>query len=231
MLAIKGLNAHYGASHILQGVDLEIPDGRIIALLGRNGVGKSTTLRTVMGLVPPSGGSVELDGVNIAGWRPHQVARAGVAYVPEGRLIFPDLSVIENIKVAERVPARAWPLPRLLELFPPLRERARSRGANLSGGEQQMLAIARALVSDPKVLLLDEPSQGLAPLIVRELAGVIRKLRDENVTILLVEQNMKLAEAVADELHVMVKGRMVYAATPERFRAEEQEIRSRYLTV
>ena len=231
MLAIKGLNAHYGASHILQGVDLEIPDGRIIALLGRNGVGKSTTLRTVMGLVPPSGGSVELDGINIAGWRPHQVARAGVAYVPEGRLIFPDLTVIENIKVAERIPARAWPLHRLLELFPPLRERARSRGANLSGGEQQMLAIARALISDPKVLLLDEPSQGLAPLVVRELAGVIRKLRDENVTILLVEQNMKLAEAVADELHVMVKGRMVYAATPDRFRAEEQEIRSRYLTV
>jgi branched-chain amino acid transport system ATP-binding protein len=231
MLAIKGLNTHYGASHILQGVDLEVPDGRIVALFGRNGVGKSTTLRTVMGLVASSGGSVKLDETDISGWRPHQVARAGVAYVPEGRLIFPDLSVIENIKVAERVPARAWPLDRLLELFPPLRERARNRGANLSGGEQQMLAIARALVSDPKVLLLDEPSQGLAPLVVRELAGVIRKLRDENVTILLVEQNMKLAEAVADELHVMVKGRMVYAATPERFRAEEAEIRRRYLTV
>ena len=231
MLAIKGLNTHYGASHILQGVDLEVPDGRIVALLGRNGVGKSTTLRTVMGLVPPSGGSVKLDGTEIAGWRPHMVARAGVAYVPEGRLIFPDLTVIENIKVAERVPARAWPLPRLLELFPALRERARNRGANLSGGEQQMLAIARALASDPKVLLLDEPSQGLAPLVVRELANVIRALRDANVTILLVEQNMKLAEAVADELHVMVKGRMVYGATPERFRAEEAEIRSRYLTV
>jgi branched-chain amino acid transport system ATP-binding protein len=231
MLAIKGLNTHYGASHILQGVDLDIQGGHIVALLGRNGVGKSTTLRTVMGLVPASGGSIALDGIEISGWRPHQVARAGVAYVPEGRLIFPDLSVIENIKVAERVPARAWPLPRLLELFPALRERARNRGANLSGGEQQMLAIARALVSDPKVLLLDEPSQGLAPLVVRELAGVIRKLREENVTILLVEQNMKLAEAVADELHVMVKGRIVYAASPERFRAEEQHIRSRYLTV
>jgi branched-chain amino acid transport system ATP-binding protein len=231
MLAIKGLHTHYGASHILQGVDLEVPDGCIVALLGRNGVGKSTTLRTVMGLVPQSGGTVELNGVNIAGWRPHQVARAGVAYVPEGRLIFPDLSVIENIKVAERVPARAWPLPRLMELFPSLKERARGRGGNLSGGEQQMLAIARALVSDPKVLLLDEPSQGLAPLVIRELAQVIRSLRDENVTILLVEQNMKLAEAVADELHVMVKGRIVYAATPEQFRAEEQKIRGLYLTV
>ncbi len=231
MLTIKGLHTYYGASHILQGVDLTVPDGRIIAILGRNGVGKTTTMRTVMGLVPPGSGSIELDGINIAGWKPHRVARAGVAYVPEGRLIFPDLSVIENIKVAERTPARAWPLARLLDLFPSLRERARNRGANLSGGEQQMLAIARALVSDPKVLLLDEPSQGLAPLVVRELASIIRKLRDEKVTILLVEQNMKLAEAVADELHVMVKGRMVYAATPEQFRAEEQDIRGRYLTV
>ena len=231
MLTIRGLNTHYGASHILQGVDLVVPDGRIVAILGRNGVGKSTTLRTIMGLVAPTSGSVELDGTDMAGWPPHRVARAGVADVPEGRLIFPDLSGIENIKVAERVPARAWPLPRLLELFPSLRERARNRGANLSGGEQQMLAIARALVSDPKVLLLDEPSQGLAPLVVKELANVIRTLRDEKVTILLVEQNMKLAKAVASELHVMVKGRMVYAATPEKFHAEEQEIRSRYLTV
>src|ERR1700679_4106807 len=141
MLAIKGLNTHYGASHILQGVDLEVPDGRIVALLGRNGVGKSTTLRTIMGLVPPSGGSIELDGTSITGWSPHLVARAGVAYVPEGRLIFPDLTVIENIRVAERKPARSWPIPRLLELFPSLAERAASRGGTLSGGEQQMLAI------------------------------------------------------------------------------------------
>ena len=175
-------------------------EGRIVAVLGRNGVGKTTTLRTVMGLVPPSGGRVMLDGADITGWPPHRVARAGVAYVPEGRLIFPDLTVIENIRVAERRPARAWPLPRLLELFPPLRERAGNRGGNLSGGEQQMLAIARALVSDPKVLLLDEPSQGLAPLVVRELAEVIRRLPRQGVTILLIEQNMKLAEAVADEI-------------------------------
>jgi branched-chain amino acid transport system ATP-binding protein len=151
--------------------------------------------------------------------------------VPEGRLIFPDLTVVENIRVAERRPARAWPLPRLFELFPALGERAANKGMHLSGGEQQMLAIARALVSDPKMLLLDEPSQGLAPLVVRELARVIRLLCDQGVTILLVEQNMKLAEVVAHELHVMVKGRVVYAASPERFRAEENEIRSRYLTV
>jgi branched-chain amino acid transport system ATP-binding protein len=231
MLGIRGLHAHYGASHVLQGVDIEVPRGRIVAVLGRNGVGKTTTLRTVMGLLPATGGEVTLDGRPITGWQPHQVARAGVAYVPEGRLIFPDLTVIENIRVAERRPAKDWPLARLFALFPALEERAGNKGIHLSGGEQQMLAIARALASDPKVLLLDEPSQGLAPLIVRELARVIRLLCEQQVTILLVEQNMKLAEVVAHELHVMVKGQVVFAATPERFRAEEDAIRSRYLTV
>ena len=231
MLRIEGLNTHYGASHVLQGVDLNVKQGWISAVLGRNGVGKSTTLRTVMGLVPASGGRVLLDGTDIAGWAPHLVARAGVAYVPEGRLIFPDLTVIENIRVAERKPARLWPIARLLELFPSLAERAGNRGGTLSGGEQQMLAIARAMVSDPKVLLLDEPSQGLAPMVVRDLARVIRLLCGAGVTILLIEQNMKLAEAVADEMHIMVKGRIVYAASPEQFRAEEAQIRTRYLTV
>jgi len=231
MLEIKALNTHYGASHILQGVDLALGAGRIAAILGRNGVGKSTTVKTIMGLVPPSGGTVRLDGTDITGWPAHRIARAGVAYVPEGRLIFPDLTVIENIKVAERTPARAWPLARLLELFPSLDMRRTNRGSQLSGGEQQMLAIARALVSDPKLLLLDEPSQGLAPLVVRELARVIRLLREAGVTILLIEQNMKLAEAVADELHIMVKGRVVYSADPQRFRAEEESIRTRFLTV
>ncbi|MGE0766652.1 MAG: ABC transporter ATP-binding protein [Hyphomicrobiaceae bacterium] len=231
MLAIEGLNTHYGASHILQGVDLALGGGRIAAILGRNGVGKTTTVKSIMGLVPPSSGSVTLGGVDITGWPAHQIARAGVAYVPEGRLIFPDLTVIENIKVAERTPARAWPIARLLELFPALEMRRTNRGSQLSGGEQQMLAIARALVSDPKLVLLDEPSQGLAPLVVRELARVIKLLRDAGVTILLIEQNMKLAEAVADELHIMVKGRMVYSADPQRFRADEEQIRTRFLTV
>jgi branched-chain amino acid transport system ATP-binding protein len=231
MLTLVGLNTHFGASHILQGVDLQLPRGRIAAVLGRNGVGKTTMVKTIMGLVPPSGGTVNLDDLPITAWPPHRIARAGVAYVPEGRLIFPDLTVIENIKVAERNPARAWPLPQLLELFPSLRERQRNRGSQLSGGEQQMLAIARALVSDPKVLLLDEPSQGLAPLVVRELARIIRLLRDAGVTILLIEQNLKLAEVVADELHIMAKGRIVYSADPQRFRSEEEQVRSRYLTV
>ena len=231
MLSLKGLNTHYGASHILQGVDLELPKGRIAAVLGRNGVGKTTTVKTVMGLVAASGGSIALDGRPITGFPPHRVARAGIAYVPEGRLIFPDLTVVENIRVAERSPAKAWPLPRLLQLFPSLAERQRHKGSQLSGGEQQMLAIARALISDPKVLLLDEPSQGLAPLVVRELARIIHLLRDAGVSILLIEQNMKLAEAVADELHIMVKGRIVYSADPARFKAEADQVRSRYLTV
>jgi len=231
MLRIEGMNTHYGASHILQGVDLDMPPGRISAVLGRNGVGKTTMVKTIMGLVAQSGGRVHVGSTDITGWPPHLVAREGVAYVPEGRLIFPDLTVIENIQVGERQSGSAWPLGRLLDLFPSLRERAGHKGSQLSGGEQQMLAIARALVSDPKVMLLDEPSQGLAPLVVRELARVIRLLREEGVTILLVEQNMKLAEAVADELHIMVKGRMVYRATPAVFRAEEETIRARFLTV
>jgi branched-chain amino acid transport system ATP-binding protein len=236
MLRIEGMNAHYGASHVLQGVDLDMPQGRISAVLGRNGVGKTTMVKTIMGLVVLSGGRVHVGSTDITGWPPHRVAREGVAYVPEGRLIFPDLTVVENIQVGERGSGTrgsgtAWPLARLLELFPSLRERAASRGSQLSGGEQQMLAIARALVSDPKVMLLDEPSQGLAPLVVRELARIIRLLREEGVTILLVEQNMKLAEAVADELHIMVKGRMVYRASPAVFRAEEETIRARFLTV
>jgi len=231
MLRIEGLHTHYGPSHVLQGVDLAVPVGRIGAVLGRNGVGKTTTVRSIMGLVPPSSGRVLLDGQDVAGWAPHRVARAGVAYVPEGRLIFPDLTVLENIRVGERKPAKVWMMERLLDLFPSLRERAANRGWQLSGGEQQMLAIARALVSDPRVVLLDEPSQGLAPLVVRELAAVIQRLGEEGVTILLIEQNMKLAEAVADELHIMVKGRIVYGATPVVFRAEEEAIRGRYLTL
>ena len=231
MLSIQGLNTHYGASHILHGVDCEVRPGTIAAVLGRNGVGKSTTMKTVMGLVKPTAGRVTLDGRDITGWSAHRIAQAGVAYVPEGRLIFPDLTVVENIRVAERKPAKVWPLDRLFKLFPSLDERRPNKGSHLSGGEQQMLAIARALVSDPKVILLDEPSQGLAPLVVRELANVIRRMCDEGVTILLVEQNMKLAEAVAHRMHVMVKGKMVYDADPETFQAEADEIRSRYLTV
>jgi branched-chain amino acid transport system ATP-binding protein len=159
------------------------------------------------------------------------VARAGVAYVPEGRLIFPDLTVVENIRVAERVPAKQWTLERLFNLFPPLESRSSNKGSQLSGGEQQMLAVARALATDPKVMLLDEPSQGLAPLVVRELAAVIGRLRDEGVTILLVEQNLKLAEAVADLVCIMVKGQTVYQAPLAKFQSEQDAVKAQFLAL
>ena len=231
MLRIEGLHTYYGTGHILHGVDLDVPEATVAAVLGRNGVGKTTTMRTIMGLAPPEQGQIWLGDRNIAGWPPHLIARAGVAYVPEGRLIFPDLTVVENIRVAEREVAKQWTLKKLFELFPSLAERAENKGSNLSGGEQQMLAVARALALDPKVMLLDEPSQGLAPLVVRELADVIKTLRDEGVTVLLVEQNLKLAEAVADDVFVMVKGCTVYKAPLKTFQAEQDEVKARYLTL
>jgi branched-chain amino acid transport system ATP-binding protein len=231
MLRVEGLHAFYGPSHILHGVNLDIPKARISAVLGRNGVGKTTTVRAIMGLVRLRAGRIWLAEQDIVDWPPHRIARAGVAYVPEGRLIFPDLTVIENIRVAERVPARKWTLQRLFDLFPSLAARSRHNGSQLSGGEQQMLAVARALASDPKVMLLDEPSQGLAPLVVRELARVIGQLRDEGVTVLLVEQNLKFAEAIADHVCMLVKGQTVYQAPLRAFQAERDTIKARYLTL
>jgi len=231
MLRLEALHASYGHGHILQGVDLEVPEGRIAVVLGRNGVGKTTTLRAIMGLTPPQSGRVLLGEQDVAGWPPHLIVRVGVGYVPEGRLIFPDLTVIENIQVAQRIPAKQWTMDRLLTLFPALAERRRSKGSQLSGGEQQMLAVARALVTDPKIILFDEPSQGLAPLVVEELTRTIARLRDEGVSILLVEQNLKLAEAVADVIYVMVKGQMVYHAPLAQFRSEREEVKTKYLTL
>jgi branched-chain amino acid transport system ATP-binding protein len=231
MLRVEGLHTYYGTGHILHGVDLEVPHAKVAVVLGRNGVGKTTTLRSIIGLTPPRAGQIWLEDRNIADWPPHMIARAGVAYVPEGRLIFPDLTVVENIRVAERTNAKHWTLERLFDLFPALGERASNKGSNLSGGEQQMLAVARALALDPKVMLLDEPSQGLAPLVVRELAQVIARLRDEGVSVLLVEQNLKLAESVADDVFVMVKGRTVYKAPLKTFQAERDEVNARYLTL
>jgi branched-chain amino acid transport system ATP-binding protein len=231
MLRVEDLHTYYGQGHVLQGVNLEVPAGRIAAVLGRNGVGKTTTLRSIVGLTPPRRGHVLLAGQDVAGWPPHRIVRVGLGYVPEGRMIFPDLTVVENIQVAQRVPARLWTMERLFGLFPALAERRRSKGSQLSGGEQQMLAVARALVTDPRVILLDEPSQGLAPLVVEELTRLIMRLRDEGVSLLLVEQNLNLAEAVADVVYVMVKGQIVYHASLERFRAEREEVKARFLTL
>jgi branched-chain amino acid transport system ATP-binding protein len=231
MLRLEDLHTYYGLAHVLQGVELEIAEGRIAVVLGRNGVGKTTTVRSIIGLVRPRTGRILVAGENVAGWSPHHIARLGVGYVPEGRMIFPDLSVAENIEVAQRGAAGHWPLERLYELFPPLAERRHNKGAQLSGGEQQMLAVARALATNPRIILLDEPSQGLAPLVVEELMRLLDRLRREGVTFLLVEQNLKLAEAVADDVYVMVKGRMVYRAPLDQFRAEREAVKARYLTL
>jgi branched-chain amino acid transport system ATP-binding protein len=231
MLRLEALHTYYGRGHILQGVDLDVERGQIAAVLGRNGVGKTTTLRSIVGLSRPRRGRVLLAGTDVAGWPPHRIVRLGVGYVPEGRMIFPDLTVVENIQVAQRVPAKQWTIERLFEIFPALAERRRSKGAQLSGGEQQMLAVARALVTDPRIILLDEPSQGLAPLVVEELVRLIRRLRGEGVSFLLVEQNLKLAEAVADVVYVMVKGQTVYRAPLQRFMVEREEVKARFLTL
>jgi branched-chain amino acid transport system ATP-binding protein len=230
-LSVEGLQVRYRGGLALRSVDFELAPGSRMAVVGRNGAGKSSLVRAIAGLVPCSAGRVTWRGMNVTRYSPARRVRAGISLVPEGRQIFPDLTVVENIRGAERRKARIWPLDRLFELFPALRERAGNKGAQLSGGEQQMLAIARALVSDPKVLLLDEPSQGLAPLVVRELAQVIRRLRSDGVAILLIEQNVKLAEDVADEINVMVKGRIVYTAPPSQYRREEDAIRRRFLTM
>ena len=231
MLRVEALHTYYGRGHILHGVDLEVAPGEIAAVLGRNGVGKTTTLRSIIGLTRPREGRVLLAGQDVAGWAPHRIVRLGVGYVPEGRMIFPDLTVVENIQVAQRVAAKTWPMERLFGIFPSLAERRRSKGSQLSGGEQQMLAVARALVTDPRIMLLDEPSQGLAPLVVEELIRLIGRLRAEGVSFLLVEQNLKLAEAVADVVYVMVKGQTVYRAPLEQFRSEREDVKARYLTL
>jgi branched-chain amino acid transport system ATP-binding protein len=231
MLRVEGLHTYYGRGHILQGVELEVPPGHIATVLGRNGVGKTTTLRSIVGLARPREGKVLLSGQNVAGWAPHRIVRLGVGYVPEGRMIFPDLTVVENIMVAQRIPAKQWSMERLFEIFPSLAERRHSKGSQLSGGEQQMLAVARALVTDPRIILLDEPSQGLAPLVVEELIRLIKQLRGEGVSFLLVEQNLKLAEAVADVVYVMVKGQMVYRASLQQFLGEREDVKTRYLVL
>jgi branched-chain amino acid transport system ATP-binding protein len=192
MLEVRGLHAVYGRSHVLHGVSLSAREGEVVSLLGRNGAGKSTTLKALMGLVRVTGGVVQFAGETLTGLPTHVISRHGLGYVPEDRRIFADLSVRENLMVGER-PGSRWPVARLFELFPGLRPLAERRGGSLSGGEQQMLTIARTLVTDPKLLLLDEPSEGLAPVIVRRLGDAIAALKREGLTILLSEQNLKFA--------------------------------------
>ena len=218
---------------MLQGVSFPVPTGEITVLLGRNGAGKTTTLRSIMGLTPPRAGVVRFKGENITGQAPHRVFRRGVGYVPEGRQIFPHLDVGENLRLAQRASAEGsgWTLDRIFEYFPVLREPWGQRGRSHSGGEQQMLAIARALAGNPDLLMLDEPSQGLAPRLVRELSTLMLRLKGEGVTILLVEQNARMALAVSDQVLVLGKGSVVFSGARAEFHRREQELKGRYLSV
>ncbi|HEX9435766.1 MAG TPA: ABC transporter ATP-binding protein [Candidatus Limnocylindria bacterium] len=227
-LSVQGLHAYYGDSHVLQGVDLEVAPGEAVALLGRNGAGKTTTISSIVGFVRPRAGHVRVGGRDVTGRAPHDVARAGVALVPQGRRVFADLSVRENLTLTAR--GGSWDLGRVLELFPSLRKRLGNRGDELSGGEQQMLAIGRALMRDPQVLLLDEPSEGLAPKLVDDVRDVLLRLREGGLPLLLVEQNLALATAVGQRVYVMNKGRIVFTGTPAEL-ATAADVETRYLGV
>jgi branched-chain amino acid transport system ATP-binding protein len=224
-LTAEGLHTYYGKSHILHGVSLEVAEGQITALLGRNGAGKTTTLRTLMGLTPARQGCVTIFGADATRWSTFRIAASGVGYVPEGRRIFANLSVEENLKVPlER--GGPWTIARIYELFPRLAERRLSRGRQLSGGEQEMLSIGRALLLNPQLLILDEPSQGLAPLIVREVFRVVSQMRDEGISVLLVEQNARMTLEIADHAYVLDDGSIVYSGNAGELAADESRVRA-----
>jgi branched-chain amino acid transport system ATP-binding protein len=228
MLAVEGIHTYYGDSHILHDVWLRVEPGEAVALLGRNGAGKTTLIRSVVGFTPARDGRILFEGEPIHRWPAHRIVRRGLALVPQGRRVFAPLTVRENLTLGAR--ANGWTLERVFELFPRLRERAGQLGGTLSGGEQQMLAIGRALLTNARLILLDEPSEGLAPLIVREIGGVLARLKAERLSILLVEQNYHLALRVADRAYVMNKGQIVYEGTPADLEASE-DVKRRYLGV
>jgi branched-chain amino acid transport system ATP-binding protein len=233
MLEIAELAAGYGETQVLHGLSLTVPAGRVLALLGRNGAGKTTTLRAVMGLVPARGGSIRLDGRPLAGLPPHAIARLGIGYVPETRDIFPSLTVRENLELAARRfarPGAAWTMERVLALFPALAGRLGTGGGQLSGGEQQMLAIARALLMNPLLLLLDEPTEGLAPIVVQQIHDKLAELKAEGLTMLLVEQNFGFAVSLADEVAMLGRGAVVWSGSPDAARADG-EAQARWLGV
>ena len=230
LLEVSALNSYYGDSHILFDVSMRVERQEVVALLGRNGAGKSTTLKSLMGVVTPRSGTVTLDGVAMAGRKSHAIARAGMQWVPEERRIFGSLDVEENLELAGLTAAKRWTLERIYDVFPRLYQRRRNRGTDLSGGEQQMLAIARALMRDPKIILLDEPFEGLAPVIVRDLMAVCRKLAEEGQTLILVEQNIAATLALAHRVYIINNGHIVEEASAEQLRAKP-EILHRYLGV
>lgn len=234
MLEVRDIHTYYGDSYILQGVSLEVKPGQVVALLGRNGAGKTTTINTIVGFVPPRRGHIVFKDEDVTTEASHTTAQMGMALVPQGRRLFPSLSVRENITLGARTHggngSDDWNLDLIHDLFPILEERAKHSAGQLSGGEQQMAALARALMTNPDLLLLDEPSEGLAPLIVREIRRILLELKERNLSILLVEQNLPLAAGIADWLYVMNKGKIVFEGTPNDLRAAK-EVQIRYLGV
>jgi branched-chain amino acid transport system ATP-binding protein len=234
LLAVEDLHVHYGKSHVLHGVSLAVERGETVCLLGRNGVGKSTTLKSIMGLVPPSRGTVAFKGASVTGWPPYRLARGGLGYVPEERRIFPTVTVKENllmgIKRGGAARGPGWTLERVYESFPRLRERERQRAGTLSGGEQQMLTIGRTLMGNPELLLVDEPTEGLAPMIVEQVEGILGQVHRTGTPILLVEQSMETALALAQRVYLMSKGQIVWQGTVRELEARA-DVRKQYLEV
>lgn len=234
ILNLTGVVTCYGKSEVLQGISLCVEKGEVVALLGRNGAGKTTTMRSIMGLTPPRAGTIEFKGVKIVGKPPHEIARLGISYVPEDRRIFPDLSVEENLLLAERLAPREnqkiWPLQRVYELFPVLYDFRKRKGALLSGGQQKMLALGRALMKQPRLLLLDECTEGLAPLIVREFVRVLKEVRSSGTTVLMADQNFRFARSLADRGYIIDKGLINYQGTIEQICSNEEIVR-KYLAV
>lgn len=237
LLQIRDLNTYYGASHVLQGITLDVAQGELVALLGRNGMGKSTTLKTVMGLVKGRSGTVTFDGREITGNAPFQVARAGIGYVPEERRIFPELSVLDNLflgikggKIANPSDPNVWTIERIFHHFPRLQERKDQKGRFLSGGEQQLLAIGRSLMGNPRLLLVDEPTEGLAPLMVKEVRNVLFEINKAGVSILLVEHNLKVALSLAHRVYLMGKAHIGFNGTVEELK-DNKAAREKYLEV
>ena len=231
MLEVQDIHTNYGESYILQGLSLRVGQGQVVAVLGRNGVGKTTLIRSIIGFTPPRRGRIVLRGEDITRLPAHEIARRGVGLVPQGRRIFASLAVNEHLEIGLRHGNGAgWSFDRVLELFPRLRERLRNRGNKLSGGEQQMLACGRALVGNLDILLMDEPSEGLAPLLVRELGRILGRLKAGGASILIVEQNLAFALRIADYVYLMSKGRIVYEARPDEL-LRNPEVKARYLGV
>ncbi len=230
MLEVRDIHTYYGNSYVLQGTTLRVAPGCVVAVLGRNGVGKTTLIRSIMGLSPPRAGTIVLQGADITRLPPYRIAKLGIGLVPQGRIIFPSLSVKENLDVPARSDSgnHKWTLDRILTIFPKLKERMGHRGNQLSGGEQQMLSIGRALIGNPKLLLMDEPTEGLAPILVGELGRTLQMLKAEGLSVLLVEQKITFAFKLADYVYIMSKGKIVYGSLPQQLRCNA-DIQHRYL--